>query len=152
MENETSKYWYCNFTRSKSGIKNISIDTIKKELYVISNKCYICNKEFELKKMELEHLYPIRLGGETWDKNNISLVCKKCHMKKTLIDKKIINYFKNLDIIYNQVFCLSPKKIKEIYNFLFPLCEEAKFNKDNFWESKGVFFSPNKEEDNGTTN
>jgi len=113
-----------NYTtqRNKVFIKGKNAISLKKELFEKrGNQCYLCNRGFELNRLELEHKVPVILGGHLFDNNNIALVCIKCHNEKTLQDKLIIKRLRDLHIIWGeyQMFSIYPiSQLKEIYLLL----------------------------------
>lgn len=91
----------------------------KKE--IISNNCIKCGTNSNI---ELEHIIPVTLGGAIFNKKNLQAMCKKCHLEKTLKDKKVISILKTINIIQDKSkhsgrLLLHPKEVKEIYLFLF---------------------------------
>lgn len=62
-------------------------------------ECNICHKLFPLKQVEVDHIIPIMDKGVTWDevikrmfceKDNLQVLCKGCHSKKTKEERKKI--------------------------------------------------------------
>lgn len=47
------------------------------------NKCEKCGSGLSL---EIDHKHAIVNGGDMWDKNNLQVLCRKCHLKKTRLD------------------------------------------------------------------
>lgn len=43
--------------------------------------CYLCNQKFEFKEMELDHVFPISLGGKH-EKSNCKMACRHCNRSK----------------------------------------------------------------------
>lgn len=43
--------------------------------------CYICKNHFDFKDMELDHVYPIALGG-LHEKSNVKMACTTCNRSK----------------------------------------------------------------------
>ena len=78
--------------------KNLNVKKIKEEIaeYEYSNKdralCNLCNNYISLDRLELDHKIPICLGGGD-DEDNFQLLCNKCHIKKTINDKKLFRHF-----------------------------------------------------------
>lgn len=107
----------------------ISQSKLKKELYLISNLCYLCLKEYSIGNLELEHKVPVMLGGNIIDKSNLGLVCSKCHKKKTKIDIKIIGSLKKLGIITKSCngidSLLNLKELEQYYLKFYPLVSQG---------------------------
>jgi len=62
-----------NYTtqRNKVFIKGKNAISLKKELFEKrGNQCYLCNRGFELNRLELEHKVPVILGGHLFDNKN----------------------------------------------------------------------------------
>lgn len=51
-------------------------------------KCKICNIEYTKKWLDIDHIIPLISGGKMWDINNLQVLCKECHKKKTRTDLK----------------------------------------------------------------
>lgn len=65
-------------------------------------KCFYCSFD---KKLELDHIVPLFVGGG-WELENLQLLCRECHIKKTkridrafvqLVQKIIERTLHNLD-------------------------------------------------------
>ena len=54
--------------------------------------CQICNGMFDNHFLELDHITPVALGGQS-DISNLQILCFTCHKNKTREDKRQI--FKN---------------------------------------------------------
>jgi 5-methylcytosine-specific restriction enzyme A len=57
-------------------------DVLKRDKY----KCSICKKRFRKKELDVDHIIPVRIGGDLFDKNNLRTLCKICHKAKTKLD------------------------------------------------------------------
>ena len=44
--------------------------------------------------LEVDHIKAVALGGEMWDKDNLQVLCSKCHKIKTREDMRKIKYYK----------------------------------------------------------
>lgn len=62
-------------------------------------ECNMCHNLFPLKQVEVDHIIPIMEKGITWDevikkmfceKDNLQVLCKSCHGKKTKQERKSI--------------------------------------------------------------
>lgn len=87
--------------RIKLHEKNKSVNLLKNSLIKKHGKrCYICFQMFDrISDVELEHKVPIFAGGHIFSEENIDLVCKRCHKKKTNIDLEVIRHMKRIGII-----------------------------------------------------
>jgi 5-methylcytosine-specific restriction enzyme A len=49
--------------------------------------CRTCKATGKLHKAtEVDHINPLHLGGNAWDRNNLQPLCNSCHMDKTRTD------------------------------------------------------------------
>lgn len=54
-------------------------------------KCSICNKRFRKKELDVDHIIPVNMGGQLFDKRNLRTLCKECHKAKTKLDREAQN-------------------------------------------------------------
>lgn len=119
--------------RNKCSEKGFSAGAVKKDLFNKSNKCSHCHKEFDLRYLELEHTIPVFIGGNIFDINNMTLMCKKCHNIKTAVDRSFIHFMKTNKVISGNNLFTCPYKIRKMYLFCFDDCLESRYNYRN-WE------------------
>ena len=87
------------YTRMNGKSEN-SLQLIKKELIKNCNSiCNFCGKKFDDRELELEHCVPISIGGSEFDRDNMRMICYRCHKEKTVKDKAILNALKSLRVI-----------------------------------------------------
>ena len=89
--------------------------------------------------LELEHKIPVFVGGHLFEKENIDLICSKCHGEKTILDKKIIKILKEFKLIsYDcQNMFFSNRKIVVYLKFIyFYLKYNLMFNNKKFQKLK----------------
>jgi hypothetical protein len=137
-------------SRNKFKEKNKSVNSIKKELFQESNRCYLCLEKFDFKYMELEHKIPVEVGGHLFKKDNVCLCCVKCHRKKTIIDLAVIRQIKSTKILFYKGHSFLPlKELEKIYLYLFELTKMGYKNYD-IWQygRNGVDYKQNILEDN----
>ena len=54
--------------------------------------CEICRKAGRITPAEVvDHIVPVAMCGDFWDKTNWQSVCRKCNIEKGNRDKKLIN-------------------------------------------------------------
>lgn len=53
--------------------------------------CSICKTRYRKKFLDVDHIIPIRMGGQPHDKENLRLLCKECHKAKTKLDQEVLN-------------------------------------------------------------
>ena len=63
----------------------------KKQLYIKQNgKCNICQKKFVISdQADLDHIVPKFRGGSN-AQDNLQLLCKTCHIQKSIKEKKYV--------------------------------------------------------------
>jgi len=52
--------------------------------------CAICNKRFKKKELDVDHIIPVQMGGQLFDKRNLRTLCKECHKAKTKLDREAL--------------------------------------------------------------
>lgn len=53
--------------------------------------CSICKQRMRKRFLDVDHIIPIRMGGDPHDKENLRLLCKDCHKRKTKLDQDVLN-------------------------------------------------------------
>lgn len=48
-------------------------------------RCQNCGK---VGKFEIDHIEPLRAGGEFWNLDNLQTLCRRCHFKKTAAENE----------------------------------------------------------------
>ena len=61
-------------------------DVLRRDNYV----CGICRKRFRKHQLEVDHIIPVQMGGELFDKKNLRTLCKDCHTFKTILDREAL--------------------------------------------------------------
>ena len=59
--------------------------------WMLSNEplCRECKKKGDRKEATvLDHIHPVRLGGDVWDESNLQPLCKSCHNRKSSLEAK----------------------------------------------------------------
>jgi len=54
-------------------------------------RCSICNQRLRKSRLDVDHIVPIRMGGNPYDKENLRTLCKDCHKAKTRLDSWALN-------------------------------------------------------------
>jgi len=57
-------------------------DVLRRDRY----KCSICNKRYRKNYLDVDHIIPVRMGGQLLQKENLRTLCKECHKAKTNLD------------------------------------------------------------------
>jgi len=50
-------------------------------------RCSICEKRKPKALLDVDHIIPVRLGVNPYDKRNLRTLCKECHKAKTRFDR-----------------------------------------------------------------
>lgn len=80
---------YCSDKCSKKfGSKWVTWNSLREKIIKRDGKiCADCKKEgTESYEIEVDHITAIVNGGKMWDENNLQVLCKPCHNKKTKKD------------------------------------------------------------------
>ena len=48
--------------------------------------CSICRVRTYKRNLDVDHIIPVRMGIDPFDKNNLRLLCKECHKRKTALE------------------------------------------------------------------
>lgn len=114
------------------------LGTIKKEMYKKNPSCNLCNKPIPLTFLDLDHKIPVMLAGHLFKKDNLQLLCKRCHTKKTQRDIKIISIIKKLGILkghYSMDSFIFPSKLEELYLYFYDFLKKYDFS-ENIWSEE----------------
>lgn len=83
VQRESGIYPYILTRKAKHLNLRAFDDRMKRRIYRKQNGiCAICEKEFELKEMEADHITPWSEGGKT-EEANCQMLCKKCNREKS---------------------------------------------------------------------
>lgn len=63
-------------------------DVLKRDRY----KCSICKKRFRKAFLDVDHIIPVRIGGNPYQKNNLRTLCKECHKAKSDLDREALGH------------------------------------------------------------
>jgi len=61
-------------------------DVLKRDRYT----CSICKTRLRKRYLDVDHIIPVRLGGNPFNKDNLRTLCKECHKAKTKLDKEAL--------------------------------------------------------------
>ena len=67
--------------------QSIRLNILKRDKYT----CSICNKRHNKSQLDVDHIIPVRLGIDPFEKKNLRLLCKPCHKAKTKLDREFDN-------------------------------------------------------------
>ncbi|MFH1133545.1 MAG: HNH endonuclease signature motif containing protein [Nanoarchaeota archaeon] len=54
-------------------------------------RCSICQKRFRKAELEVDHIIPVRMGGDLFDKDNLRTLCRGCHKAKSKLDGEALS-------------------------------------------------------------
>lgn len=152
METNEFIFFRNNAHRSKFKEDKKSVTVLKNKLFKEKNGiCYMCENVFLYNKLELENKIPIIIGGHFYDVKNIDLICKKCHINKTGIDRRVFNIMKKLNMIRingNETLSIYNFQDIEYYYVLFSkILNEGipKFEEYDSWDSHNYTFLDNED-------
>jgi len=57
-------------------------DILRRDRYT----CQICKTRLRKKFLDVDHIIPVRMGGNPLNKDNLRTLCKDCHKAKTKLD------------------------------------------------------------------
>lgn len=60
-------------------------DILKRDKYI----CSICRTRFKKELLDVDHIIPIFMGGDPFDKQNLRTLCKECHKSKSKLDSSV---------------------------------------------------------------
>lgn len=75
---------YCDLHNGYSMLREIYWGYFKDRIFGSEGCCKCKSRE----NLEVDHIKAIMNGGEMWDENNLQILCKECHNKKTKEDFK----------------------------------------------------------------
>jgi 5-methylcytosine-specific restriction enzyme A len=53
-------------------------------------RCQICKERKKKALLDIDHIIPVRMGIDPFDKNNLRTICKVCHKAKTRLDEEAL--------------------------------------------------------------
>ena len=57
-------------------------DVLRRDRY----RCSICERRFRKRELDVDHIIPVKMGGDLFDKKNLRTLCKECHKAKSKLD------------------------------------------------------------------
>ena len=61
-------------------------DVLRRDRYT----CSICKKRLRKRFLDVDHIIPVKMGGQLFDKNNLRTLCKECHKAKSDLDREAL--------------------------------------------------------------
>lgn len=58
-------------------------DVLRRDRYT----CSICRQRLKKRFLDVDHIVPVRIGGNLFEKDNLRTLCKECHKAKSKLDK-----------------------------------------------------------------
>jgi len=62
-------------------------DVLRRDKYT----CCICKQRMRKKFLDVDHIIPVQMGGQLFDKDNLRTLCKECHKSKTKLDRDALS-------------------------------------------------------------
>ncbi|MGM5484675.1 MAG: HNH endonuclease [Nanobdellota archaeon] len=59
-------------------------DVLRRDKY----RCSICKKRFRKRELDVDHIIPVHMGGQLFDKENLRTLCRGCHKAKSRLDRE----------------------------------------------------------------
>jgi 5-methylcytosine-specific restriction endonuclease McrA len=86
---------YCSADCMNEFVRNhlwsfVRIDVLRRDNY----RCSICGKRFRKSQLDVDHIIPVRMGGDLYDKKNLRTLCKECHKSKSRLDSGALSQLK----------------------------------------------------------
>ncbi|MEM4267245.1 MAG: HNH endonuclease signature motif containing protein [Candidatus Woesearchaeota archaeon] len=79
---------YCSDHCMNAYVKNnywffVRRDVLRRDKF----RCSICGERKSKSLLDVDHIIPVRLGGQVFDKQNLRTLCKECHKAKSRLDR-----------------------------------------------------------------
>jgi 5-methylcytosine-specific restriction enzyme A len=82
---------YCSKTCMDEFNRNNSWYFVRKDVLRRDNyRCGICKKRFRKVQLDVDHIIPLQMGGQLFDKRNLRTLCKDCHKAKSTLDREAL--------------------------------------------------------------
>jgi 5-methylcytosine-specific restriction endonuclease McrA len=62
-------------------------DVLRRDKY----KCSICRQRLRKAFLDVDHIIPLQMGGQIFDKDNLRTLCKECHKAKSKLDSEVLS-------------------------------------------------------------
>jgi 5-methylcytosine-specific restriction protein A len=62
-------------------------DVLRRDNYL----CSICKTRFRKADLDVDHIIPVRMGGQLFEKDNLRTLCKECHKAKSRLDSEALS-------------------------------------------------------------
>ena len=66
-------------------------DVLRRDRYT----CKICKQRLRKRFLDVDHIIPIQMGGQLFDKENLRTLCKDCHKSKSKLDSEALSEIKD---------------------------------------------------------
>lgn len=67
--------------------KFVRQDVLRRDKYT----CSICSQRFRKPELDVDHIIPVQMGGQLFEKANLRTLCKECHKAKTRLDRMALS-------------------------------------------------------------
>ncbi|HLC32962.1 MAG TPA: HNH endonuclease signature motif containing protein [Candidatus Nanoarchaeia archaeon] len=83
--------FYCSEMCLNEFTRNHTWDFVREDVLRRDNyRCGICNTRKRKALLDVDHIIPVRLGIDPFEKQNLRSLCKECHVAKTNLDRESI--------------------------------------------------------------
>jgi 5-methylcytosine-specific restriction enzyme A len=83
---------YCSKACMNQFNRNNTWFFVRKDILVRDNyKCSICKERFKKSKLDVDHIIPLQMGGNFFEKENLRTLCKECHKAKSRLDREVLS-------------------------------------------------------------
>lgn len=65
-------------------------DVLRRDRYT----CRICKQRFRKAFLDVDHIIPLQMAKNFFDKDNLRTLCKECHKAKSRLDKEALDEIK----------------------------------------------------------
>lgn len=67
--------------------KFVRKDVLRRDKY----RCSICGIRFKKSELDVDHIIPLQMHGQLFDKDNLRTLCRECHRAKSKLDKEALD-------------------------------------------------------------
>ena len=82
---------YCSQKCMTEFNRNNSWYWVRKDILRRDNyRCSICKKRSRKAQLDVDHIIPVQMGGQLFEKANLRTLCKECHRAKSRLDREAL--------------------------------------------------------------
>ncbi|HII71711.1 TPA: HNH endonuclease [Candidatus Woesearchaeota archaeon] len=64
----------------------VRMDVLRRDKY----RCSICKKRSRKSQLDVDHIIPVKVRADFFNKKNLRTLCKECHRAKTKLDQEAL--------------------------------------------------------------